>query len=88
MQRTTVVVRGTERGQIEQHDFAARQRRVATGREAAHPVVNGRRGCRVVQIDEAVDGELRIEGDADQPSLANGADRQRDERCRQQRRRP
>jgi len=83
VQSATVVVRGTERGQIEPHDFAARHGDVAAGREPGDPVVNGWRGGRVVQIDEAVEGEHRIEGDADQPSFADGTDRQRDKRCGQ-----
>ena len=66
-----VVVGGDEqRVEVEEDDLAPGRRHVAVRGEAAHPVVDGRRGGRVVDVDELVGREVGIEGDAQQAALA------------------
>ena len=41
-------------------------------------------GLRVVEVDESVRREVRVDGDAEQAAFAAGVDRQRERRRRQQ----
>lgn len=82
MNRAAVVVGGPERLEIQQ-DVLARCRHVTVGDEAAHAVVHGRRGGRVVEVNEAVRRKLRVERDAEQSALTRRIDGQRHERVRQ-----
>ena len=84
--RAAVVVgRGRQGIELEDHRLAAGGRDVAGGGEAADAVVRRRAGHRVVDVDERVAGEGRVEGDPDQAPLAGGIHRQREERRGQQR---
>ena len=70
MQRAGVVLgRFTERGEILQHHFAARQREVAARGEAADAVVKGGRAGGVINVHPAVVREVGIERDPRQPAL-------------------
>ena len=73
-ERAAIMVGGTEVLEIEQDDFAGRRRDVAVGGEAADPVVYGRTGRRVVDVDELVDGKVGIERHAEQAALTRRTD--------------
>ena len=70
VERAAVVVRGArEVLELEDHDLAAGSGHVAHRGEPADAVVNrGRRG-RVVDVHEVVDGEVRVERNAEQAAL-------------------
>ena len=82
---TSVVSGIAESLQIEQDDFAARERYVLVGRvcsEATNAIVN-RRGCgSVVNIDEAIRRVVRIKRHAEQTTFTSGVDGKRREWCR------
>ena len=81
MQAAAVVVGGSRQGiEIEQIHLAARHRQVAVGGEAADAVMHHRRRGRVININEVVGGEGRVQSDADQAALPRGIDRHGDER--------
>ena len=71
--------------EVEDDDLAAGHGDVAVGGEAADAIVNGGRRRRVVDVDELVGREVRIEGDAEQAALADGVDGECKKRRRQQR---
>ena len=65
-----VVRPGRRPGHLQEDLLAARLHHVAVGREAAHAIVGRhvpRAGNRVVDVEEVVGGEIRIERDADEP---------------------
>jgi hypothetical protein len=70
-QRSAVVVGGAaEVVELEDHHLASGHSGVAVGGEAADPVVYSRGRRRVINVDEVISGESRIEGDAEQPTFA------------------
>src|SRR5439155_20055837 len=80
-----VVVGGAaERVEVGDDHLAAGHGRVAGGGEAADPVVGRRAGDGVVEVEEMVGGEIRVEGDAVQAALAGRIDGQGQERRGQQ----
>ena len=71
-ERTAIVIGGaTQSVEVEQNLFAAGRGNVAVGGKPADSIVNGRGGGRVVDVDELIGGELRIEGDAEQAAFAD-----------------
>lgn len=59
----------TESRQVQQDDFAAGNDHVAIGGEAAQSIVKGGRlGC-VIDINELIRDEIRVQRDADQPAF-------------------
>ena len=89
MDRAAVVVgRAAEIVEFENYDFTAGVRHVWVGHaggETTDAIVNLGCGRGVVNVDEIVRGEVRIEGDAQQAALAIGINRQRHKGCCQQR---
>ena len=84
-ERAAIVIGGaTQVVEVEQNLLASGRGNVAIGGEPADAIVNGRGRRRVVDVDELIGRELRIEGDAEQAALADGADGDRQERRRQQ----
>lgn len=86
MQSTAVVIRGAAQVvEVEQHHFThARVDDIAIGSKSADPVVNRRRRRGVVDVDELVAREVRIEGKAEQLALAGRIDAECQKRRRQQ----
>jgi hypothetical protein len=85
VQRAAIMIRGAaEVIQPQDERLAAGDRGVTFGREPAHAVVPRGRADGVINVNEAVRAEVRIERDAEQAALAHGIDADRDERCRQQ----
>ena len=67
------------------HNFAAGHRYVAVRGKAADAIVDGRAGGGVVDVDETVGLEVRVEGDPEQPAFPRGIHRDREERRGEQR---
>ena len=61
MQRSAIMVGRTEIVQVQQHHFTPRNHHISVRGEAAHPVVDRRKGRRVVEVDVVVAQEPRIE---------------------------
>ncbi len=65
-----VVIRSAEVLQLQQHSLAAGHGSIAARGEPADPIVYGRRRRRVIDVDELVDREIRIERHAEQSALS------------------
>jgi hypothetical protein len=70
MDRTAVVISGDEVFQVDQDHLAAGHGDIAVRGETADAIVNRRRARGVIEIDELVRREVRIESDPEKPPLA------------------
>src|SRR5882724_12443607 len=86
MNRAAIVICGAGQViQIHQGYLAIGSGDVAVRGEAAYPIMNGRTSGCVINVDELVRTEIRIEGHSEQSSFAIGVDRQRNKRRREKR---
>ena len=72
MNGAAVMIAGTQVFEVDQDDFASRHGYIAIRGETADAIVNRRRGGRVVEINELVRAEIRIEGYAQESAFAGG----------------
>ena len=82
VQRSAIVVVRVQVIEVEEHQLAASHCDIAVGGEPADTIVNARRLCRVVDVNELVGGEIRVECDAEQAALPIGVNVQGDKSSR------